>query len=294
MCRNKIRFGLAGILALTISSPLFAADMPVKAPPLTPAAAVYDWTGVYVGGEVGGKWTRDNWNTDCVDAGGFPLGTCGSLVSLLVFPGAPDSTAGHTFNTSGLRAGVYAGLDVQVSPLWVVGLEGDWGAYKQSSTVAGILGCSTGACAGLAPGTFSVSGDSTSVKFGDDYSVRVRAGFLVTPTVLAYGTGGIAFQQISTSLACTGPTATFAGSPACLFNHAETQNNTLLGYTVGGGIEWRVAQNWLLRGEYRYSNFGNLKSTFFGNSGDLEVFTSQKVTTQIATGGIAYLFPIGK
>jgi outer membrane immunogenic protein len=289
MCRNKIRFGLAGIFALTISSPLFAADMPVKAPPLTPAAAVYDWTGVYIGGEVGGKWTTDKWNTTCVDAGGGPLGLCGSVVSLAAFPGAPDATAANTFKTSGLRAGVYGGFDIQVSPSWVVGLEGDWAGYKQSSTVAGILGCSTAACSGGALVPFNLSGDFTSVKFGDDYSVRLRAGYLVIPTVLAYGTGGVAFQRMSTTLACAGAT-----SPACLFNHAETQNNTLLGYTVGGGLEWRIAQNWLLRGEYRYSNFGTLKSTFFGNSGDLEVSSNQKVSTQIATGGIAYFFPVGK
>jgi outer membrane immunogenic protein len=67
-----------------------------------------------------------------------------------------------------------------------------------------------------------------------------------------------------------------------------------LGYTVGGGLEWRVAPNWLLRGEYRYSNFGTLKSTFFAQSGDIEVFANQKVSTQIATGGIAYFFPVGK
>jgi len=286
MCRNKIRFGLAGILALTISGPLFAADMPVKAPP---AAAVYDWTGLYVGGEVGGKWTTDNWTTTCVDAGGAPLGLCGSPLSVIVFPGAPDSTASHTFNTSGLRAGVYAGLDIQVGPSWVIGFEGDWAGYNQSSTVPGILGCSTAACTGGALVPFSLSGDSTSVKFGDDYSARLRAGYLVTPTVLAYGTGGIAFQRTSTTLACTGAT-----SPACLFNHLETQNDTLWGYTLGGGLEWRIAPNWLLRGEYRYSNFGNLKSTFFANSGDLEVNTNQKVSTQIATAGIAYFFPVGR
>jgi len=289
MQQQRLGLALASVLALTISTPLFAADMPVKAPPLTPAAAVYDWTGVYVGGEVGGKWTKDNWNTTCVDAGGAPLGTCGSPLSLIVFPGAPDATAGNTFKTSGLRAGVYAGFDLQVSPSWVVGFEGDWGVYKQSSTVPGILGCSTAACTGGAVVPFSLSGDSTSVKFGDDYSVRLRAGYLVLPTVLAYGTGGIAFQRISTTLACTGAT-----SPACLFDHRETQNDTLWGYTAGGGLEWRIAQNWLLRGEYRYSNFGTLKSTFFAQSGDLEVSANQKVTTQIATGGIAYFFPVGK
>jgi len=176
MCRNKIRFGLAAIFALTISSPLFAADMPVKAPPLMPTAAVYNWSGVYVGGEVGGKWTTDNWTTTCVDAGGFPLGLCGSPLSLIAFPGAPDSTAANAFKTSGLRAGVYVGADTQVNSSWVLGFEGDWGANKQSSTVPGLLGCSTAACAGGALVPFNLSGDSTSVKFGDDYSARLRAG----------------------------------------------------------------------------------------------------------------------
>ena len=97
MYQHRLGLALASALALTISTPLFAADMPVKAPPLAPAAAVYDWTGVYVGGEVGGKWTKDNWTTTCVDAGGAPLGTCGSPLSLIVFPGAPDSTAASGF-----------------------------------------------------------------------------------------------------------------------------------------------------------------------------------------------------
>jgi outer membrane immunogenic protein len=289
MYQHRIGLALASVLALTISTPLFAADMPVKAPPLTPTAAVYDWTGVYIGGEVGGKWTTDKWTTTCVDAGGAPLGSCGSPLSLIAFPGAPDATAANSFKTSGVRAGVYTGLNIQVSPSWVVGIEGDWAGYKQSSTVAGILGCATAACTGGALVPFNLSGDFTSVKFGDDYSVRLRAGYLVMPSVLVYGTGGVAFQRLSTTLACNGAT-----SPACLFNHSETQSNTLVGYTVGGGLEWMIARNWLLRGEYRYSNFGNQKSTFFGNSGDLEVSTNQKVSTQIATGGIAYFFPIGK
>jgi outer membrane immunogenic protein len=289
MYQNRLGLALASVLALTFSTPLFAADMPVKAPPLAPAAAVYDWTGVYVGGEVGGKWTKDNWTTTCVDAGGAPLGLCGSPLSLIVFPGAPDSTAANTFKTSGVRAGVYTGLNIQVGPSWVVGIEGDWAGYRKSSTVAGLLGCSTAACTGGAVFPFNLNGDFTTVKFGDDYSVRLRAGFLVMPNILAYGTGGVAFQRIYTTMGCTGAT-----SPACLFDHVETQNNTLMGYTVGGGLEWRVAQNWLLRGEYRYSNFGTLKSTFFGQSGDLEVSSNQKVSTQIATGGIAYFFPVAK
>jgi outer membrane immunogenic protein len=286
MRREKMRFGIASIFALTISSPLFAADMPVKAPPPAPRV-VYDWTGFYVGGEAGGKWTTDKWTTTCVDAGGPPLGTCGSALSRVAFPGAPDVTASNSFNTSGFRGGVYGGMLVQVNTSWVVGIEADWGFYNKTSTGAGIPGCSTAACTGGALVPFNLSGDSVSVKLGDDYSVRARAGFLVTPQVLAYATGGVAFQQISTTATCAGAT-----SPACTFNLTDvSQKTTLTGYTVGGGLEWKVTQNWLLRGEYRYSNFGNYNPTYFSNSGIIGVATNQKVSTQIATAGLAYFFP---
>jgi hypothetical protein len=49
---------LAGLIA---AAPALAADMaPVyKAPPLVPAPS-YNWTGFYVGANVGGSWGRDN------------------------------------------------------------------------------------------------------------------------------------------------------------------------------------------------------------------------------------------
>jgi outer membrane immunogenic protein len=287
MSRNKIRFGLAGVLALTLTSPLFAADMPVKAPLLAPAV-VYNWTGFYSGGEAGWKSTTDNWNTTCVDAGGPPLGTCGSALSLIDFPGAPDGSANNSFKTSGFRPGVYGGVQSQFSTSWVVGVEADYGFYNKTSTIAGIPGCSTAACTGgvFGPGPFT--GDSTSVKLGDDYGVRLRAGYLLTPSILAYGTGGVAFQKISTTVVCSDTGA------ACTFPLTDSQSTTLIGYTVGGGLEWKIAQNWMLRGEYRYSNFGSYKPTYFSNSGVIEVAASQKVSTQIATAGLAYFFPVGQ
>jgi opacity protein-like surface antigen len=45
-----------------IGTPAFAADMarkmPVKAPPPPPPAPVYSWTGLYLGGHVGGVWAN--------------------------------------------------------------------------------------------------------------------------------------------------------------------------------------------------------------------------------------------
>jgi outer membrane immunogenic protein len=45
-----------------IGTPAFAADMAIKAPPSPPPAPVYNWTGWYVGGNVGAS--MGNVNTD--------------------------------------------------------------------------------------------------------------------------------------------------------------------------------------------------------------------------------------
>jgi len=49
--------------------------------------------------------------------------------------------------------------------------------------------------------------------------------------------------------------------------------------------------NVMLRGEYRYSDYGRWNSSFFTGLGDVDFQTSTKVTNQIATFGIAYKFP---
>jgi opacity protein-like surface antigen len=52
---------LAGIalFALNAGGSAFAADMPVKARPLPPPP-VYNWTGFYVGGNIGYSWGRSS------------------------------------------------------------------------------------------------------------------------------------------------------------------------------------------------------------------------------------------
>jgi outer membrane immunogenic protein len=49
----------AGLVALVIAAPAIAADMPPNARPLV-APAHFDWTGFYIGADVGGTWFSDN------------------------------------------------------------------------------------------------------------------------------------------------------------------------------------------------------------------------------------------
>lgn len=258
-----------------------AADMPLlKAPP----PVVSNWTGLYGGIELGAKFETDKMTTTCVQDA--PLFTCGSPLNAIVFPGAPDGSSPHSFSTSGFRPGFYLGFNEQVgNSNWIYGAEVDWAFYNRSASVTGLVGCSTAACTGFAPGAPFL--DRTSVQDLWDTSLRGRIGYLVTPNVLAYGTAGLAFQAVNATMSCFAPT-----SPACLISHSQTNSATSLpGFTVGGGLEWMVWQNIILRGEYRFAEYATWNTNFFLNSPDINFFQKLRVTDQIATFGIAYKLP---
>lgn len=53
----------AATIAAFAAAPAFAADMAVKAPPISSSVAP-TWTGFYFGGNLGGAWAHTNWCTD--------------------------------------------------------------------------------------------------------------------------------------------------------------------------------------------------------------------------------------
>ena len=61
-------------------------------------------------------------------------------------------------------------------------------------------------------------------------TVRGRAGYLVTPTLLLYGTAGFAYGDVT----------------------AFQRSNTSTGWTAGGGVEWLFAPHWSAKLEYLY------------------------------------------
>lgn len=72
----------------------------------------------------------------------------------------------------------------------------------------------------------------------------------------------------------------------------RTNSKALTGWTIGGGFESKIYGNWLLRGEYRYAQFGGLLD--FGSTGapprsDFSRY-NLSLNTHIATFGVAYKF----
>src|SRR3954451_6805834 len=91
------RFFLSAVALTVLAAPAFAADMPprtyTKAPAYTPPQAIYNWTGFYLGGHLGGA-----------------------------FAGA-NSLEG---NNGRFLGGVQGGFDYQFAPNWVLGAEAQY------------------------------------------------------------------------------------------------------------------------------------------------------------------------
>ncbi len=233
------------------------------------------WIGFYAGVSFGQRWDRADWTTDGFIIPGFP-----GVSSLF-----PDTET--SLGAVRPRLGGYFGYNYQIQR-WVVGAEADLGrAFRASKSAIGIPGTGTGLA--VVAGT---NLSQTTIDMTWDGSIRARAGYLIAPDVLVYGTGGIAFQHVGETILCSSANPApagcgLAGSP----DVGSSINTTLTGWTLGGGIEAAFWRNWMLRGEYRYSDFGTLNHTFaLGPTAIGDVVASTRFTTHLMTVGLAYKF----
>jgi len=118
-----------------------------------------------------------------------------------------------------------------------------------------------------------------------DAGARARIGFLVTPTLLVYATGGVAWQHFD----ATSTTGAVPGiTPPVIVNSADK-----VGGTVGGGLETALSSNWFARAEYRYADFGTSTLALSRTSPDPRFLTMSdtsdlRLHTHTVMFGIAY------
>jgi outer membrane immunogenic protein len=159
----------AAFIALGSTSVL-AADMAPRysKAPAPMAAPYYDWTGFYIGGNIGGAASGGQVNTDP----GTVIGT-----------GARDS---NDLFRSSVTGGVQAGYNWQAAPSWVLGIEGDINWLGNRRTTCDINDCGTGS-----PLIFSTRTDFLS-------TIRGRVGYTWDRSML-YVTGGLAIARVDDS-----------------------------------------------------------------------------------------------
>jgi opacity protein-like surface antigen len=112
-----------------------------------------------------------------------------------------------------------------------------------------------------------VAATSVTVNRSLEYfgTVRGRLGYAVTPTMLFYATGGLAYGGIATSTAVrqslTPSLLTSAGAKSDFFNNRA-------GWTVGGGVESALTGELSAKLEFLYYDLG-VANVAFPNSGPL-------------------------
>jgi outer membrane immunogenic protein len=215
-------------LAAMLAAPAMAADMLVAPPP--PPVVYYDWSGAYVGGNIGGVWYDHNQH--------FPTPTA-----------VRPFLASSDFGTSGSDAifGFHAGAQWQWGA-WVLGVE------------AALSGC-TSECR-------SLSGVNTSPIFGPTqfaehkmtnlFTLGPRLGYAWDRWMI-FATGGWASANLKSSFCLT--ITSVCDGPGSDGNGASRNNN---GWYAGGGFDYMVHKGSLvdviLGVEYQHYDVSNQRA----------------------------------
>jgi outer membrane immunogenic protein len=206
-------------LAACIAAAAFCAEPAFAAPP---AAPVFDWTGFYIGGQVGGGWHASQGTRLNNPSPDFPIG--------FVSP---------TLHTSGFLGGGYAGFNYQIDR-FVIGIDGDysWANLSGSNTSVGLFGAT----------------DPTIGHQDWIATLAGRLGYAINDWML-FGKAGWAWEGVHANGEGFSAAGVFTGVG---INPEHTRN----GWTFGTGIEWGFARNWSAKLEYDYVKFNTANVHF--------------------------------
>ncbi len=223
---------------LLVSASVVAAIMAASSTAM--AQDVSDWSGPYVG--VFGGYTDHNHQdkeflrfdrnldgnfgdpvTTGAGADAFSPGSCGSAAS------GTSVAAGCDGDSSGVQGGVRAGYDMQFGN-FVVGALGEYAAVKQEDSVTSFS---------TTPASYTFTRNLEQLA-----SARLRAGFAYGPALI-YGTGGYAWGKIDNKFITSNSANSFT---------ATTDDDQADGWQAGGGVEYKLAPNLSVTGEYLYTS----------------------------------------
>jgi outer membrane immunogenic protein len=163
---------------------------------------------------------------------------------------------------NGVKVGGLLGCNLQVSGPFVLSIEGD-GEWADLRGIADYTNT-------------QIPPDFYQSRIDAEGSVRPRIGYAFN-NVLFYATGGVAFAGITEHYVANGVTPSISSDIS----------STRTGWTVGGGLDYMIAPNWIASVEYRYSDFG----TFRTSPAVFPAFTeNHRITENAVRVGISYKF----
>jgi opacity protein-like surface antigen len=180
--------------------------------------AAYNWTGFYLGPSLGADWGYTNWTFVSNGAKTYP-------------------------RFAGILPGGQVGYNYQYGK-WVFGVEGDAGWTNAHGSRA-------------CPNGFFFN---CEINVNSLYTVTGRVGYVWPDRVLWYAKGGVAIGEVQAQARCNTdsqltPLLGTGGllNPGC---PAQGTTRTDAGWTVGGGSELALTNNWSVKAETSYFNLG--------------------------------------
>ncbi|EJF98061.1 hypothetical protein MEI_00921 [Bartonella vinsonii subsp. arupensis Pm136co] len=256
------------ILTLIATSSVQAADTVLiqqQKPHVSPTlvAPPFSWTGVYLGGQIGNFVTKNSLDY------------------------SKDATTGKwawvdknlSPKPSGFGAGLYAGSNIDLGDNFVFGIDTDlmWSGKKDTKTgnekeisndeeldsinavlkEAGLPINRPGSADETIPNVGDIVESSVSLEEQWSGATRVRIGF-ASNRIMPYVAGGIAYAKMQYSMSILSKSEE---DPSFIFASGKVfdETQTMIGYTVGGGLDFAMTNNVIMRAEYRYSDFGKKK-----------------------------------
>jgi outer membrane immunogenic protein len=258
---RKFVLASASFLALSIATGASAADLPRKSvPPVFAQVPAFSWTGFYVGLNAGASFADVKWDHTAT----------GAWVGNASKPGL-DAFGDGSSNRTNFTGGLQAGYNYQFGAL-VAGIEADIGYFstkRRTSLSSVIVGNRV---------------DFTTNSGAGDYlgTVRGRIG-VAFDRFLVYATGGLAITETRLS-----QQVFFAASNS---SATGSSSKTAVGYTIGAGAEYAFLDNWTVKAEYLFLDFGKNSAGLF--NGAFPTFThavESRNRAHVARVGLNYKF----
>ncbi len=256
MRRKFVAPAAVALLAFS-TGPSNSADIP----PLAPEPLVYDhWTGFYLGAGGGYRWADFSFNSDfCDDV------ECGLL---------EDQIGDFELTGDGFFGTVEGGYDWQVAPSFVLGVLAsfDFGESLGDDRFRDLEGI----------GPFDDPGEGLSwdTDLNNVFTVAGRAGF-VWDRAMLYGLVGWSWAS--------GEAEISAICDSAICDGADFSNDTSVnGLTLGGGIEFLFTENLSGRIEYRHIDFSEIDAD--GDFGEFTADIENDLTLQSIRGTIDFRF----
>ena len=247
-CGKAARPLVAGGIAFAgFAAPALGADLsPSETPP------VFSWSGFYVGFNSG----YTGRNSSAFSTSAVNLFDAPEVIPHLWGPASALGATGSVgTRLNGFFSGGQAGYNWQFSDLFVAGFEAD----LQGAGVRGGGGFTNLTPAAIYPPFLAAT--SVTVNRSLEYfgTVRGRLGYAVTPTMLFYATGGLAYGGIATSTAVR---QSLTPSLLLSANAKSDFFDNRVGWTVGGGVESALTSDLTAKLEFLYYDLGAANIAF--------------------------------